>query len=134
MTQSPQQLEDAEDMQIERGDVDPEGDFLYPKGVLNVLGMLYRSKKFQRPRGKKSPEFSFEELDALATLLFFKPHFITLKIYKRVPRQRDELPFRRRAFVNHLFGEAKFDAAKAARLAGYSPKSAKQIAHKLLRS
>ena len=124
---------DAEDIQIEKGDLDPEGDGFYPKGVLNILDEIFRKKKFQRPRGKQSPQFSFEEVQALADLLFFKSPHVVLKVYKRLPRKQ-KLPLRRKMFISHLLGDAKGNAAKAARLAGYSPRSAKQIAHKLLRS
>ncbi len=124
---------DSDDLKIEKGELDPQGDFFYPKGILNILDRIFRAKKFQRPRGKQSPQFSFEEVKALADLLFFKSPYVVLKIYERLPRKQ-ELPLRRKMFVHHLIGDAKGNAAKAARLAGYSPKSAKQIAHKLLRS
>ncbi|MDO8451330.1 MAG: hypothetical protein Q7S76_00490 [bacterium] len=124
----------AEDMQIERGDLDPpEEDLFYPRGVLNVLGMAFRNKKLQRPRGKDSPKFSFEEMQALVDLLFFRSPRVVLKIYERTPR-RSGLPLKRRVFLKHLLGDAKFNGAKAARMAGYSPRSAKQIAHKIMRS
>ena len=105
----------------------------YTSCILNILEAIFKKEKFERPMGKQSPKFSTEEVGALADLLFFKPPNIVLKIYARVPK-RQELPFRRKLFVNHLIGDAKGNAAKAARLAGYSPKSAKQIAHKFLRS
>ena len=122
---------DAEDIKIERGELDPpKGDFLYAKGVLNVLNLIFKNKKFQRPRGKHSPQFSFEEIRALADFLFFKSPYVILKVYKRLP-QRKEPPLKRRLFINHFLGDAKFNGAKAARLSGYSPRSAKQIAYKI---
>lgn len=125
---------DNEDLKIETGELDPlEGDFLYPKGVLNVLGMIFRKKTFNRPRGKQSPVFSFEEIRAIANLIFFKPENIVLKVYKRVPRQK-ELPLKRKVFISKFVGEARFNGAKAARMAGYSPRSAKQIAYKIKKS
>lgn len=125
---------DAQNIEIEKGDLDPlEDKCLYPKGVLNVLNAVFRNKKFPRPRGKQSPKFSFEEIKALADLIFFKSPYVVLKVYERPPRKQG-LPLRRKMFVHHLIGDAKGNAAKAARLAGYSPRSAKQIAHKLLRS
>ena len=124
-------LLDEEDIEIERGNLDPpKDDFLYPKGVLNVLNFIFKNKKFQRPRGKQSPTFSFEEVRVIADLLFFKPPHIILKIYRRLPQDR-EMPIKRKLFINHFLGDAKFNAAKAARLAGYSPRSAKQIAYKI---
>ncbi len=127
---NPQQLLDEEDLKIEKGDIDPDGDFLYPKGVINVLNIAFKNKKFQRPRGKQSPTFSFEEVKVIADLIFFKPPNIALKVYKRVPKEKD-WPLKRRQFLNHFLGDAKFNAAKAARMAGYSPRSAKQIAYKI---
>lgn len=121
---------DAKDVKIERGDLDPERDYFYPKGVLNVLNLIFKNKKFQRPKGKQSPQFSFEEIRALADLLFFKSPYVVLKVYKRLPKE-NELPLKRRLFIKHLFGDAKFNGAKAARLSGYSPRSAKQIAYKI---
>jgi len=125
---------DSDDLKIEKGEIDPpnEGIF-YPKGVLNILGMILRAKKFQRPRGKASPTFSIEEVRALTDLLFFKSPNVVLKTYERVPRKKD-MPIKRKMFVNHFLGNAKFNAAKAARMAGYSPKSAKQIAYKIKQS
>ena len=36
---------DDDDLLIEKGDLDPVGEkSLYPKGVLNVLGMVFRNK------------------------------------------------------------------------------------------
>ena len=125
---------DEQDKKIERGDEDPtEDECLYPKGVLNVLGMAFRNKKLQRPRGKKSPKFSFEEVQALVDLLFFRSPHVVLKVYERMPK-RKEMPLKRRVFLKHLLGDAKFNATQAARMAGYSPRSAKQIAHKIMRS
>src|SRR3989344_4141552 len=125
---------DAEDIKIEKGDLDPsEKGMFYPKGVLNVLGMVFRSKKFERPRGKESPTFSKEEIHALADLLFFRSPYVVLKVYERLPKER-EMPLKRHVFLDHLLGDAKFNAAKAARMAGYSPRSAKQIAYKIKQS
>src|SRR3990167_2265156 len=96
---------DAEEIKIERGELDtPSGDFLYPKGVLNVLNLIFKNKKFPRPRGKQSPQFSFDEVRALADLLFFKSPYVILKVYKRLP-QRKEPPLKRRLFINHLLGD-----------------------------
>ncbi|MEK7515610.1 MAG: terminase small subunit [Patescibacteria group bacterium] len=125
---------DADDIKIEKGDLDPpEENMFYPKGVLTILNTIFRSKKHERPRGKESPTFSKEEVTALADLIFFKSPHVVLKVYERLPR-KSELPLRRKMFVHYLVGDARGNAAKAARLAGYSPRSAKQIAHKLLRS
>ncbi len=122
---------DVDDIKIEKGDLDPpEENTFYPKGVLNILGMVFRSKKCERPRGKESPTFSKEEITALADLIFFKSPHVVLKVYERLPKQR-EMPIKRRMFINHFLGDAKFNGAKAARLAGYSPRSAKQIAYKI---
>ena len=125
---------DADNMKIEKGDLDPpEENMFYPKGVLNILTMVFRSKKYERPRGKESPTFSKDEITTLIDLIFFKSPYVVLQVYERLPRKQG-LPLRRKMFVHHLVGDAKGNAAKAARLAGYSPRSAKQIAHKLLRS
>ena len=125
---------DAEDLKIEKGDMDPpKGKCLYPKGVLIALNLIFKNNKFPRPRGKISPQFSFEEVHALAGFLFFRSPYVVLKVYERLPKQR-EMPFKRRVFINHFLGDAKFNAAKAARMAGYSPRSAKQIAYKIKQS
>src|SRR3989338_11430107 len=125
---------DADDIKIEKGELDPpEENMFYPKGVLNILNMTFRSKKCERPRGKESFTLSKEQITALADLIFFKSPYVVLKVYERLPRKQ-ELPLRRKMFVRPLIGDARGNAAKAARLAGYSPRSAKQIAHKLLRS
>ena len=80
---------DEEDLKIEKGDLDPldERSF-YPRGVLNALELVFRNKKFLRPRGKQSPIFSFEEIYDIANLIFFKPPNIVLKVYKHVPRTK----------------------------------------------
>ncbi len=130
-----QNLLDEEDLKIERGEADPpDGDLLYPKGVMNVLSMIFKKKYFPRPRGKNSPTFTFEETKAIVDLILFKPPSIVLKIYKRLPNQNKDLPFRRKVFINHLLGDARFNGARAARMAGYSPRSAKQIAYKIKQS
>jgi hypothetical protein len=122
---------DEEDLKIERGELDPvEEGYLYPKGVLTVLNLIFKKKNYERPKGKQSPKFSTEEITALADFIFFKPENIIFKVYERKPKERD-MPFKRKVFINHFLGDAKFNAAKAARMAGYSPKSAKQIAYKI---
>ena len=120
-------LLDDLDEKIELGDLDPEAGF-YTRGVLNILNLIMKAKKFQRPRGKYMRTFTEEETRILADYIFFKPSHIELSEYKRLPR-RTELPLRRKAFLHFLLGEAKFNRAKAARMAGYSPRSAKQIAY-----
>ena len=62
----------ALDLRIERAEMDPKDGF-YTTGVLHILNMLKKSKKFQRPRGKDMPVFSEEELKAIADQLFLKP-------------------------------------------------------------
>ena len=122
---------DEEDLKIERGELDPvEEGLLYPKGVLVVLNMLFKDKRLQRPKGKQSPKFTQEEIDALACFIFFKSSNVSLRLYERIPKEREMVP-KRKAFVKHFFGEAKYNGAKAARMAGYSSKSAKQIAYKI---
>jgi hypothetical protein len=124
-------LLDEEDIKIEKGVLDPpEEDLFYPKGLLNIISMVFKNKKYQRPRGKKSPTFTIEEIKAIVEFIFFKPPNIIIKVYERMPREKD-WPMRRKAFLNHYLGDAKFNAAKAARMAGYSPRSAKQIAYKI---
>ncbi len=125
---------DEEDLEIERGNFDAtEDDLFYPKGVLNVLSMVFRNKRFDRPRGKHSPKFTKEEIHAIADYLFFRSPYVEIRVRKRRPSQR-EFPLKRKMFVRHLVTDAKFNAAKAARLAGYSPRSAKQIAYKIKQS
>lgn len=124
---------DREDLKIEKGTLDPKGNFFYPKGVLNVLEAVFEEEKLGRPRGKESPVFSFEEIQAIVDLIFFKPRNIILKIYERTPHRKG-LPLRRKVFLSKLLGEAKFNGAKAARMAGYSSRSAKQIAYKIKKS
>lgn len=80
---------DEEDLKIERGDLDPPDErSFYPKGVLTALGLVFKLKTLARPRGKQSPIFSFEEIYAIADLIFFKPPNIVLKVYKRIPRTK----------------------------------------------
>lgn len=122
-----------DDAEAERGELDPPGeDEVYTKGVLNILGYLYRDKKFRRPRGTKMPTFNPEELQAITTLIFFKPPHIVLKVYERIP-QETGLKLKRKVFLKHYLADAKFNGARAARMAGYSPRSAKQIAYKIIR-
>jgi|SRR3989344_3870402 len=121
----------TEDLQIERGELDPlEENLFYPKGVLNVINLCFRNKKMERPRGKHSPKFSMEETFALIDFLFYRSPYVELKIRKRIHPPKD-MPLKRKMFVKHLVGDAKFNGAKAARMAGYSPRSAKQIAYKI---
>jgi len=121
----------AEDLQIERGELDPpEENLFYPKGVLNVLSLIFKNKKYARPRGKQSPKFSREEIYAIGDFLFLRSPYVEIRIRKRLPKVR-EMPLKRKMFVKHLVGDAKFNGAKAARMAGYSPRSAKQIAYKI---
>jgi len=124
----------VDDEKAERGEFDPPGveDRLYTKGVLVVLNLVFKKKKYPRPRGRNMPIFNQEELNAIAELIFFKPENIVLKVYERVPR-REELSLKQQQFVKHFVGDALFNGARAARMAGYSPRSAKQIAYKLLR-
>lgn len=131
-SQSPKRKLDALDLRIERAETDPKDGF-YTAGVLAILNMIRRSKKFQRPHGKNMPIFSEEEVKVIADMLFFKPPTIKLRVMKRVHKEK-ELPLRRRAFVKYLFDNASFNRAKAARMAGYSARSAKQIAYNLIHS
>ena len=78
------------------------------------------------------PIFNLKEITAIADLIFFKPRNIHLVVYERVPR-REELTLKQKSFIGHFVGDALFNGARAARMAGYSPRSAKQIAYKLLR-
>jgi len=122
---------DEEDLQIERGELDPLEEYLfYPKGVLNVLDLCFRNKKTARPRGKRSPKFSMAEVFTLMDFLFHRSPYVELKVRKRLIGPR-EMPLKRKIFIKHFLGDAKYNAAKAARMAGYSPRSAKQIAYKI---
>lgn len=128
---NPKELLDEENLKIEKGEFyPPEESLLYPKGVMDVLRIVFKSRKYPRPRGKQSPTFSVEEIKTIVEFLFFKPPYITLKVYKRVPRKK-EMPIKRISFINYFLSDANFNAAKAARMAGYSPRSAKQIAYKI---
>ena len=125
---------DEEDFQIERGELDPmQEELFYPKGVLNALSLVFRDKKFTRPRGKHSPKFSLEEIIALRDFLFFRSPYVEIRIRKRLHAAK-EWPLKRKIFVKHFMGDAKYNGAKAARMAGYSPRSAKQIAYKIRQS
>ncbi len=123
---------DEMDLRIERGEDTDAENGLYAVGVLNVLNILKKSKKFQRPRGKNMPIFTEAEATLLAQFLFFKHPAIRLKVYKRIPPYR-ELPARRQLFIKFLFEDAHLNRAKAARMAGYSVRSAKQIAYHIMR-
>lgn len=123
-----------EDLLIEKGEIDPqEENIFYPRGVLNILNMVFEDDEISRPRGKESPTFSTEEIKIIADILFIKPPNIVLKVYSRVPRRKGLVP-KRMAFINNYFGDAKFNGAKAARMTGYSKRSAKQIAYKIKQS
>src|SRR3989344_5060257 len=125
---------DSADLQIERGELDPlEENMFYPKGALNVLKLLFEDEKFARSRGKQSPKFTMEEVWAIGDFLFFRSLYVELRIRKRLCTPK-EMPLKRKMFVRYLVGEAKFNGAKAARMAGYSPRSAKQIAYKIKQS
>ena len=123
-----------EDKLAEKGEFDPPGeeDIVYAKGVLYILNRVFMNKKYPRPRGRKMPIFNLREIKAIADLIFFKPRNIHLIVYERVPR-RDEITLKQQQFVKHFVSDALFNGARAARMAGYSPRSAKQIAYKLLR-
>lgn len=129
LSANPKELLDEEDFRIEKGNVESsEEGFLYPREVMDILKIVFKSRKYPRPRGKQSPTFSVEEIKTIVEFLFFKPPYITLKVYKRVPQEK-EMPIKRISFINHFLSDANFNAAKAARMAGYSPRSAKQIAY-----
>lgn len=125
------QVLDEQDIRIEKGEEDPlEKDLLYPRGVLDALNIIYNDKKLPRPRGKLSPKLGSDVVPALVDFLFFGSPNVEIRVYKRLPKER-EIPLKRRTFLNYFFGIAMFNGAKAARLAGYSVRSAKQIAYKL---
>lgn len=131
MNKQNKQMLDDEDIKIERGELSPiEERSMYPNGVLTALRILFKSKRFPRPRGKMSPIFSFDEFQDIACLIFFKPPGIVIKKYERTPKER-EITFKRRWFIAYYFGKANFNGALAARMAGYSHRSAKQIAYYL---
>ena len=122
---------DKVDIQIERGEQNlSKKKTLDPKGALKALNLMFKSEKFPRPKGKKSPQFSYEEVGSLAGFLFFRSPYVELNVRKRLPWRR-EMTVKKKLFVDHFFGDAKYNGAKAARMAGYSPRSAKQIAYKI---
>ncbi len=124
---------DSEDLKIEKGTLGPAEGFLYPREVLDALELVFKNKRFDRPRGKKSPTFSIDEIRAIIGFILFKPKHIVLKVYERIPREK-EPTIKRRLFLDYFFGDARYNGAKAARMAGYSPRSAKQIAYKIKQS
>ena len=78
----------------------------------------------------KMPYFTPEDAEVILRLLFFKPKNIIIKEYIRTRKSR-ELPLRRRMFIHYLLGEARFNKTKAAIMAGFSPRSGKQIGYHL---
>jgi hypothetical protein len=97
--------------------------------LIEMLRILAKNRHFR----KVLPVFYSEEIELITEFIFFKPPNIFFKVYERIPRKK-ETPIKRTLFINNFFGEAKFNGAKAARMSGYSHKSAKQIAYKLKRS
>lgn len=74
--------------------------------------------------------FSEEDAELLLRTIFFKPKNIRMKEYHRI-RKDGKMNFRRKLFI-HNYIAARGNGAKAARLSGYSPRTARQIAYNLL--
>lgn len=92
--------------------------------------LLFENRGFKKPC--PMVRFSEEEIKAIVDLIFFKPSTLELRVRERAMQNRD-LNLRRRLFVNYYI-QTGGNGAKAARLACYSPKCAKQTAYRLLRS
>lgn len=102
----------------------------HTRDVIRIADSLLTERKFKKPW--PMVRFSEEELRALIDFIFFRPPTVELRIRQRAMQAR-ELNLRRNLFIKYFF-QTLGNGAKAARMAGYSPKCAKQIAYRLLRS
>jgi hypothetical protein len=115
------------------------------KKIFNSEELIYQlyalcsDDKFKRPN--PLPEFTLKEALFIRDLIFQKPKDIVYFYFFDHISERSEVGkcglfnskgYRRYLFSKH-FLECRGNAAEAARRAGYSPRSAKQQGHRLLR-
>jgi len=121
-----------------KGEKSKEG-FLNTEELIGILGIFLKDKKF--PKRKPYPRFTFKEVDFIVDLIFYKPNqiiFIYLADYF-LSLEGDafkEIPFSGRTlkkieFLRHLL--MNYNAAKSARLSGYSHRCAKQQGYRLIK-
>lgn len=116
-----------------------------PKETLNSKELIYAlyqlcsDKKFKKPN--PLPKFTFKEVIFIRDLIFLKPHDIVYFYLADHIGERSEVGrmgmFNSKGYRMYLFLknflECRGNSTKAAILAGYSPKSAKQQGHRILR-
>lgn len=107
--------------------------------LIQVLSDLCSDKDFERP--KKLPKFTLKELLFIRDLIFRKPHDIVYFYLADHIGEKTEIGrmslfnskgYRKYLFLKNFF-ECKGNATKTAILSGYSPRSAKQQGHRILR-
>ena len=109
------------------------------KELIHQLDILCRSKKFKKV--KPLPEFTIKEMLFIRDLIFLKPKdivyfYLTDHIANRTKISGASL-FDGRGYRKYLFLKNflihKGNSTRAAISAGYSPRSAKQQGHRILR-
>lgn len=112
---------------------------LNSKELINALQELCASKKFKKQN--PLPKFTMQEARFIADLIFNRPKdlvylYLVDHIVNRTEKGRmrlfDSRGYRKYLFLVNFLTD-KGNAAKAAILSGYSPRSAKQQGHRLLR-
>lgn len=109
------------------------------KELIYLLYKLCLDKKFKKP--KPLPEFTLKEVLFIRDLIFLKPKDIVYFYLADHIASKTELGggtlFDGKSYKRYLFLENflihKGNSTKAAISAGYSPKSAKQQGHRVLR-
>jgi hypothetical protein len=81
---------------------------------------------------KRKPEFTRSEIVSILQRLLFKPRISRARSSGSKNSALEGLTLRQQRFVMHYIGAALGNRAKAARLAGYSPKRAKQTGYDLM--
>ncbi len=109
------------------------------KFLIECLNTLYLSDDFKKP--KKLPRFNIQEIRFIRDLIFCKPNKLVFfyiadyvmnnTIVKRLPAFNG--PCLRRLRFLHNYIATLGNAKEAAIRAGFSPKTAKQQGHRLLR-
>ena len=100
--------------------------------LVDVLEGFKKSKKYKKPN--PLPEFTIEECRFIRDLIFHKPKELAFLYVIRFIGNKTEVGmniFSSKRYRQYLFLKGFFqnrgNSAKAARLAGYSPKTARQI-------
>jgi hypothetical protein len=112
---------------------------LNSKELIHTLNYLCSDKKFKKPN--PLPKFNANEALFIRDLIFQKPPDIVYFYLADHIGRRTEIGkfglfnskgYRKYLFINN-FMKCMGNATKAAKLSGYSPKSAKQQGHRILR-